>query len=306
MDIPAGSTSVSLPIYARAASGLALTGKVAADFALWYARDNGTKVAVNAAGIAEVDGGEYRLTFPNAAFAAESKLVTIGGTVDGGVVLGYPVALTDVRAAMGMAAADMDTQLAEILVQATLAAASTGTGVHPCVWTVTDGTNTLQGAKVTFWLDGTLKGTGTTVEGGLVPMSLDPGVYDVAISRDGHVFAGTTHEVTAAEATWTETFEMTLESITPPTDETKSTVRIYYYDGITSFQVQQLTTPTGSVSRTFDGSIKTYTKVTAVYEDLELYQNANYRWRAGDDGEWIYFTPNASVYTVDSDVADEQ
>ena len=98
MDIPAGSTGVAVPIYARAVSGLALTGKEAADFALWYARDNGTKVAVDATGIAEVDGGEYRLTFPDAAFAAESKLVTIGGTVDGGVVLGYPVALTDVKA----------------------------------------------------------------------------------------------------------------------------------------------------------------------------------------------------------------
>jgi len=81
-----------------------LTGKEAADFALWYARDNGTKVAVNATGIAEVDEGEYRLTFPDAAFAADSKLVTIGGTVDGGVVLGYPVALTDDELLKKMAA----------------------------------------------------------------------------------------------------------------------------------------------------------------------------------------------------------
>jgi len=120
-----------------------------------------------------------------------------------------------IRAELGMDAADMDEQLDAILVQATAAAGSTGSGVHPCVWTVTDGTNTLQGAKVTFWLDGTLKGTGTTVEGGLVSMSLDPGVYDVAISRDGHVFAGATHEVTAASGTWTATFEMTTISITP-------------------------------------------------------------------------------------------
>ena len=104
MDIPAGSTGVSLPIYARAVSGLALTGKDAADFTLWYARDNGTKVAVSAAGIQEVDEGEYRLTFPDAAFAADSKLVTIGGTVDGGVVLGYPVALTDDELLKKMAA----------------------------------------------------------------------------------------------------------------------------------------------------------------------------------------------------------
>jgi len=109
MDIPAGSTGVSLPIYARAVSGLALTGKVAADFTLWYARDN-TKVAVNAAGIAEVDGGEYRLTFPDAAFAAASKLVTIGGTVDGGDGLGYPISLT-----VGAAAEVEEEALAEAI-----------------------------------------------------------------------------------------------------------------------------------------------------------------------------------------------
>ena len=127
MDIPAGSTGVSLPIYARAVSGLALTGKLAADFALWYARDNGTKVTVNATGIAEVDGGEYRLAFPDAAFAAASKLVTIGGTVDGGVVLGYPVALT-----VGAAAEVDEEALAE--------------AIAPLIWT--NATRTLTSAAV--------------------------------------------------------------------------------------------------------------------------------------------------------------
>ena len=104
MQVPAGSTNVQVPIYARATSGAALTGKVAADFALSYRRD-GAAVSIalsnltaltdahSDGGIKEVGNGEYRLDVPDAAFAAGASKVTIGGTVDGGVVLGYPIEL---------------------------------------------------------------------------------------------------------------------------------------------------------------------------------------------------------------------
>ena len=95
---------MQVPIYARATSGAALTGKVAADFALSYRRD-GAAVSIalsnltaltdahSDGGIKEVGNGEYRLDVPDAAFAAGASKVTIGGTVDGGVVLGYPIEL---------------------------------------------------------------------------------------------------------------------------------------------------------------------------------------------------------------------
>lgn len=101
MDIPVNSTGVPLPIYCRALTGAALLGKTAGDFLLWYTRDDGTSVSVSAAGIAEIGAGEYRLTFPDAAFAEGSLSVAINGTVDGGVVLGYPIGLTDTGGGSG-------------------------------------------------------------------------------------------------------------------------------------------------------------------------------------------------------------
>jgi hypothetical protein len=104
MQIIAGKTDVSISIYARALSGAALTGKVAADFALSYRRA-GANVALSLSdlasidaahtdgGIYEVGNGEYRLDLPDAAVATGANQVSVTGTVDGGVLLGYPIQL---------------------------------------------------------------------------------------------------------------------------------------------------------------------------------------------------------------------
>jgi hypothetical protein len=104
MQIIAGKTDVSISIYARALSGAPLTGKVAADFALTYRRAGANVplslsdlASVDAAhtdgGIYEVGNGEYRLDLPDAAVATGANQVSVTGTVDGGVLLGYPIQL---------------------------------------------------------------------------------------------------------------------------------------------------------------------------------------------------------------------
>jgi len=108
VKIPAGTENPSLPIYCRALTGTALTGKVAADFtALWYMREGGAKVDVDPAGITEVADGEYRKTFPTAAAAIGANYVTIGGEVSGGVVLGIPIEL-EVKTGYSLAATGLD------------------------------------------------------------------------------------------------------------------------------------------------------------------------------------------------------
>jgi hypothetical protein len=114
MQVIAGKTDVSISIYARTLSGSALTGKVAADFALTYRRA-GVNVAlplsdlasIDAAhtdgGLYEVGNGEYRLDIPDAACATGANQVSVTGTVDGGVLLGYPIQL-DASAATLLAA----------------------------------------------------------------------------------------------------------------------------------------------------------------------------------------------------------
>jgi hypothetical protein len=104
MQIPANSKSVSISIWARALNGSALEGKTAADFDLTYRRSGGN-IPISlvdldeltddwrVGGILEVGNGEYRLDPPNEAFVSGVTQVTVSGTVNGGVVLGYPIGI---------------------------------------------------------------------------------------------------------------------------------------------------------------------------------------------------------------------
>ena len=98
------TVDVSIDIRAMTAAGAALTGKVAADFTMWYRRD-AAKVAIvlsdlallttahTDGGIKEIGDGWYRLDLPDAACATGANRVAIGGTVDGGVVVSAPVTI---------------------------------------------------------------------------------------------------------------------------------------------------------------------------------------------------------------------
>jgi hypothetical protein len=270
MQIIAGKTDVSISIYARALSGAPLTGKVAADFALTYRRA-GANVALSLSDLASIDAahtdgglyevgnGEYRLDLPDAAVAAGATQLTINGTVAGGVILGYPIAL--------------DT-------------ATVPAGVHPCTWTVTDGTDPLENATVTFWLGGVLKGTGVSDVDGHVPMSLDAATYDVAIVCDGYTFAATTHTVSATAATWTHSFAMTAPSITPsPLGQTTLWATVYDEDGDPEEDVtitcRMVTAATGTGS-IFDFAIRSETSDAAgLVEFTKCVQGAVYQVRRG-------------------------
>lgn len=158
MQITAGSQNVQIPVYARTTSGAALTGKVAADFTLSYRRD-GANVAIALSnltaltdahtdgGIYEVGNGEYRLDVPDVAFAAGASNVTIGGTVDGGVVLGYPISLDS--------------------------SGTTGTGARAITFTVTTGGTAIQGVTVRLYRTGSVDRVGQTGSGGTVTLNAD-------------------------------------------------------------------------------------------------------------------------------------
>jgi len=102
MVVSPGTTDVSIDIRAMTSAGAALTGKVAADFTLWYRRD-GAKVPISLSdlsaltddhsdgGVKEISDGWYRLDLPDAACAAGANRVAIGGSVSGGVVLSAPI-----------------------------------------------------------------------------------------------------------------------------------------------------------------------------------------------------------------------
>jgi hypothetical protein len=111
---------------------------------------------------------------------------------------------------------------------------SAGTGPYPCVWTVTDGTDPIEGATVAFYAAGVLKGRGDTDADGEVEMSLDALTYTVAITCGGYTFANTTQAVSESSGTWTRTFSMTSVQIDAPTDAGKATGRLDMHKDDTS------------------------------------------------------------------------
>jgi hypothetical protein len=207
-----------------------------------------------------------------------------------------------VRDAVGLAAADLDAQLGAIKASADAAAgASGGTGARTVTITVDDGTTALEGAKVRLTKGAESYMVPTNVDGQAV-FNIDDGTWAVAITLSGYVYAGTTLVV---DGDATETYSLVLVVITPPVDPDLTVVRIHYDDGVTKFQLQQLTTPEDSVNKALYGDIKTFTKDGLDYKDLELFSGAEYRWRAGTRGEqWVYFKPTGLHYNVRSDLSD--
>jgi len=208
MQITAGSTDVSISIYARSSTGAALTGKVAADFALTYRRA-GANVSISLSnltaltdahtdgGILEVGNGEYRLDLPDASCAAGVNQVSVGGTVAGGVVLGYPIALTS----------------------------TTGVGPHAVTITVDDGATPtpakIEGARVSL-TKGAIVRTGTTSALGDIAFGVDAGTWTLAITADGYNQKTATLVVGAAIAS---TQSLVATTSTPSTRPGTVTVR---------------------------------------------------------------------------------
>ena len=105
MDILIGSTDQWVRVRAMTTAGVALTGKLAADFAFWYARHGAAPVSIapladKSPGDAHADGGIYEegrgwywVAVPDAAFVTGVPSVGVSGTVAGGVVLDAPITL---------------------------------------------------------------------------------------------------------------------------------------------------------------------------------------------------------------------
>ena len=210
MQVPAGSINVQMSLYCRSVTGTALTGKVAADFALTYRRD-GVNVAIVLAdltalsddhtegGIKEVGNSEYRLDLPDAAVAAGVTQVTVNGTVAGGVVLGYPIAL--------------DTS------------PSAGTGARSVVFTVTDAVTlaAIQDATVRLYRTGSLDRVGTTDASGQVTLYCDvDATWSYIVTYPTYDSSSGTVVVDGNEAV---PVELSTTYSTPSTDADSVTVR---------------------------------------------------------------------------------
>lgn len=119
-----------------------------------------------------------------------------------------PLTAAATRTALGMSAADLDTQLDAILAAAS---ASAGTGARLVTITVNDGTTVLQNAVVRLTEGGNTYRALTNVSG-VATFNVDDATYAVAISKVGYSYAGTSIVVNGVE---TATYSMTAINVTP-------------------------------------------------------------------------------------------
>jgi hypothetical protein len=173
-----------------------------------------------------------------------------------------------------------------------------GTGVYACTWTVTDGTDPLQNATVSFWLNGELKGTGDTDVSGEVAMSLGAATYTVAIVCDGYTFANTTHTVSSTASTWTETFEMTAVSVAAATDPAQTTAYWYVYGndgalvgvGDVTMTIEIIDVP-DDVGYAYDDTPLSLSSSAAGLISATLFKGAKYKVTLSDNREWTVKVP---------------
>lgn len=167
---------------------------------------------------------------------------------------------------------------------------SAGTGTYACTWTVDDGSTALEGATVSFWLAGVLRGTGTTNASGQVPMSLDAGTYTVAISLSGYTFASTTHTVSATASTWTKTFSMTAIVFSPTPDADQVTAWGYVYGPAVTVEPGAtivLEQRTAGARQIYDNAPRTLTADgSGLVSAVVWADGSEYRYRRGTGGEW--------------------
>lgn len=193
------------------------------------------------------------------------------------------------RSALGMSAADLDSQLDAILAAAT---AGAGTGARTVTITVNDGTTVLQNAIVRF-TEGSNTFRALTNASGVAVFNLDDATYTVAVTKSGYTYAGTTMVVNGTE---TATYSMTATSVTPPTNPDLSAVVVLCLG--TDFEAQSgvtidlriKTLPSGSTNTAYPGIKQTATSNVSGIATLEAPKGSVCEWKRGKEDSWTEIT----------------
>lgn len=229
-------------------------------------------------------------------------LVPFGGWLGvGSVVVADGVAELNagaLRAALGMAAADLDDQL-----DAILAAGGAGTGARTVTITVNDGTTALQNATVRM-TEGVNSYTALTDADGVAVFNLDDATYTVSITKSGYSYTGTTLVVNGTE---TATYSMTAISVTPPTSPSKSAIEVLCVDenvdaesGV-AVDFRIVTIPTGDQNIAYKGTKQTATSDVDGIARFEVARGSVCEYKRGEADVWQRVTvDNDSVTNVTS------
>lgn len=136
----------------------------------WYRREAGAKTtfagvslaalttAHSDGGIKHISDGYYRLDVPDAAFASGVDAVMIGGTITGGVIVGFYVQLVDFNPS-GTEAANLK-RGAEAMVRLVVSSGSTATVITT---DLTESTNDHYNGRTLAFTSGALDGQATSI-----------------------------------------------------------------------------------------------------------------------------------------------
>jgi hypothetical protein len=193
------------------------------------------------------------------------------------------------RAALGMSAADLDSQLDAILAAAS---AGAGTGARTVTITVNDGTTALQNAVVRL-TEGVNTFRALTNASGVATFNLDDATYTVAITKSGYSYAGTTLVVDGTE---TQTYSMMVVSITPPDNPDLSAIVVTCLG--TDFETQSgvtidlriITLPTSSTNTAYPGLNQTATSNGSGIATLYAPKGSVCEWKRGKEDSWTQIT----------------
>lgn len=189
-----------------------------------------------------------------------------------------PLTAATTRAALGMSAADLDTQLDAILAAAS---AGAGTGARTVTITVNDGTTVLQNAVVRFTEGGNTY-RALTNSSGVATFNLDDATYTVAISKVGYFYAGTTMIVNGVE---TATYSMTAINVTPGTgDLTTGYLTCLDEEGVAeegvSVRCQVVQVPASGTGFAYDSAVQLATSDADGLVEFPMVKGARYLvWR---------------------------
>jgi hypothetical protein len=228
---------------------------------------------------------------PDAAPGAEGGLPVLSADLTVAVELDSAA----IRAAIGMAAADLDTQLDAILA----GGGGSGTGSRTVTITVNDGTTALQNATVRM-TEGANTFTALTNASGVAVFNLDDATYTVGVTKSGYSYAGTTLIVNGTE---TATYSMTLVSVTSPTNPDLSAIEVLCLgadftasSGI-DIDFRMAVIPSSDQNNAFPGAKVTVTSNVSGIARWEAPQGAAIEYKRGRADVWTRVTLDSDSVT---------
>jgi hypothetical protein len=281
-------------LFASTVAGVGTAADSTPTAVLWR---NGSASGVSVVVSTTAQTGLYKAVFTtNSGWAAADFLelyatATIAGTAgylaklwsstDNGAVALDSAAI---RAALGMAAADLDTQLDAILA----GGGGSGTGARTVTITVNDGTTVLQNATVRM-TEGANTFTALTNVSGVAVFNLDDATYTVGVTKSGYTYAGTTLVVDGTEVA---TYSMTAVSITPPSNPSLSAIVVLCLDAAgqpeadVEVDFRIVTVPSGSQNIAYKGAKQTATSDVDGIARFEAVQGITGEWKRGRADVW--------------------